>query len=152
MVAVGDKRARRRFDASWCRVVVKIVAGASESGKEKQLSVISRTGHDVRNRGRREPEVRRRISRGAARHDLQTKPSCVSDRRRTATAGYAAECRRPFRRLGWDVLSCRDRRRRAPAGLRTSTPDVVVLDADWHDESGWLTCRQAAARKCRGCA
>jgi DNA-binding response OmpR family regulator len=51
----------------------------------------------------------------------------------------AALSSRQFRRLGWEVhLTATGREaRRLVAALR---PQVVVLDADLGDESGWLTC------------
>jgi ActR/RegA family two-component response regulator len=55
-----------------------------------------------------------------------------------ADAVYASECGRYFRRLGWEVQmvgSGIDARAFADA----YRPDVVVLDAELLDESGWLT-------------
>ncbi len=55
-----------------------------------------------------------------------------------ADAGYASECGRYFRRLGWEVQM-------VGSGIEARTfadeyrPDVVVLDAELLDESGWLT-------------
>lgn len=55
-----------------------------------------------------------------------------------ADPAYASECGRYFRRLGWEVqmvASGKEARELARAYL----PNVVVLDADLLDESGWLT-------------
>ncbi len=55
-----------------------------------------------------------------------------------ADAAYASECGRYFRRLGWEVEmvgSGIDAR----AFADEYRPDVVVLDAELLDESGWLT-------------
>jgi DNA-binding response OmpR family regulator len=55
-----------------------------------------------------------------------------------ADAVYASECGRYFRRLGWEVQmvgSGIDAR----AFADEYRPDVVVLDAELLDESGWLT-------------
>lgn len=55
-----------------------------------------------------------------------------------ADAAYASECGRYFRRLGWEVQmvgSGTDAR----AYADEYRPDVVVLDAELLDESGWLT-------------
>ena len=52
---------------------------------------------------------------------------------------HAARCGRYFRRLGWEVhlvASAEEARRLAAA----SGVDVIVLDVDLPDESGWLTC------------
>jgi len=55
-----------------------------------------------------------------------------------ADAVYASECGRYFRRLGWEVQM-------AAGGTDARIlaaeyqPDVVVLDAELLDESGWLT-------------
>jgi DNA-binding response OmpR family regulator len=55
-----------------------------------------------------------------------------------ADAAYASECGRHFRRIGWEVqLVASGKEARELA--RTNRPDVVVLDADLVDESGWLT-------------
>jgi DNA-binding response OmpR family regulator len=55
-----------------------------------------------------------------------------------ADAAYASECGRYFRRLGWEVQM-------VGSGIEARLfadeyrPDVVVLDAELLDESGWLT-------------
>jgi DNA-binding response OmpR family regulator len=53
--------------------------------------------------------------------------------------GYEAVIARGFRRLGWDVY-----RARSGPEVRRLVPmlaaDLVILDADLPDESGWLTC------------
>jgi DNA-binding response OmpR family regulator len=52
---------------------------------------------------------------------------------------YAASACRAFRRLGWDVYLARtgpEVRRLA----RMLEPDLVVLDAELPEETGWLTC------------
>jgi DNA-binding response OmpR family regulator len=55
-----------------------------------------------------------------------------------ADAAYASECGRYFRRLGWEVqLVASGREARELA--RAYRPNVVVLDAELLDESGWLT-------------
>jgi DNA-binding response OmpR family regulator len=51
----------------------------------------------------------------------------------------ALETRRSFRRLGWDVYLAQT----GPEARRLSRmleADLVVLDVDLHDESGFLTC------------
>lgn len=55
-----------------------------------------------------------------------------------ADAAYASECGRYFRRLGWEVQMVAGG---AEALLLADEyqPDVVVLDAELLDESGWLT-------------
>lgn len=56
-----------------------------------------------------------------------------------ADAGYAAQVLRTFRRHGWDVYMAQQGpqvRRLA----RMLQPQLVVLQADLPDESGWLTC------------
>src|SRR6266542_6801202 len=55
-----------------------------------------------------------------------------------ADAAYASECGRYFRRLGWEVLMVAGG---AEARLLAAEyhPDVVVLDTELLDESGWLT-------------
>jgi DNA-binding response OmpR family regulator len=51
---------------------------------------------------------------------------------------YASECGRYFRRLGWEVqLVASGAEARVLA--HQFHPDVVALDADLLDESGWLT-------------
>ena len=61
-----------------------------------------------------------------------------------ADAAYASECGRYFRRLGWEVqLVASGKEARALA--RTNRPDVVVLDAELLDESGWLTSAKISA-------
>ena len=55
-----------------------------------------------------------------------------------ADASYASQCGRYFRRLGWEVQMVAggaDARNLAAE----YQPDVVVLDAELLDESGWLT-------------
>src|SRR5437870_6936810 len=55
-----------------------------------------------------------------------------------ADAAYASECGRYFRRLGWEVqMVASGAEARMLAGAYQ--PDVVALDADLLDESGWLT-------------
>src|ERR1700678_708212 len=54
-------------------------------------------------------------------------------------AAYAAITSRTFRRLGWDVYPART----GPEARRLSRmlrPNLVVLQVDLPDESGWLTC------------
>jgi CheY-like chemotaxis protein len=56
-----------------------------------------------------------------------------------ADSNHAALCARHFRRLGWEVhmaSSGLDARRLAHA----LAPEVVILDTQLPDESGWLTC------------
>jgi DNA-binding response OmpR family regulator len=55
-----------------------------------------------------------------------------------ADAAYASECGRYFRRLGWEVemVASGAEARDLASEYR---PDVVVLDAELVDESGWLT-------------
>jgi two-component system, OmpR family, response regulator len=56
-----------------------------------------------------------------------------------ADSAHAALSARHFRRLGWEVhlaSSGPDARRIA----QDLTPEVVVLDTQFPDESGWLTC------------
>lgn len=55
-----------------------------------------------------------------------------------AEPAYASECGRYFRRLGWEVeMVATGAEARALA--HEYRPDVVVLDAELADESGWLT-------------
>lgn len=55
-----------------------------------------------------------------------------------ADPAYASECGRYFRRLGWEVqMVASGAEARQLAG--DYRPDVVVLDAELVDESGWLT-------------
>ena len=55
-----------------------------------------------------------------------------------ADAAYASECGRYFRRLGWEVeMVASGAEARELAG--EYQPNVVVLDAELLDESGWLT-------------
>ena len=55
-----------------------------------------------------------------------------------ADPAYASECGRYFRRLGWEVqMVASGREARLLAG--DYRPNVVVLDAELADESGWLT-------------
>ena len=52
---------------------------------------------------------------------------------------YVAMMSRAFRRLGWDVYPAHnsgEARRLA----RMLTPDLVLLGADFPDETGWLVC------------
>ena len=55
-----------------------------------------------------------------------------------ADPAYASECGRYFRRLGWEVqmVASGCEARQLAGDYR---PDVVVLDAELADESGWLT-------------
>jgi DNA-binding response OmpR family regulator len=55
-----------------------------------------------------------------------------------ADPAYASECGRYFRRLGWEVemVASGVEARELANEYR---PNVVVLDADLVDESGWLT-------------
>ena len=56
-----------------------------------------------------------------------------------ADAGYTAQAVRTFRRHGWDVYTAQHGpqvRRLA----RMLQPQLVVLQADLPEESGWLTC------------
>jgi DNA-binding response OmpR family regulator len=56
-----------------------------------------------------------------------------------ADSSHAALSARHFRRLGWEVhlaSSGPDARRLA----RALSPEVVILDTQLPDESGWLTC------------
>ena len=60
-----------------------------------------------------------------------------------ASSVHASLCARHFRRLGWEVhlaSSGSDARRVAHA----LTPEVVILDTQLPDESGWLTCAKMA--------
>lgn len=60
-----------------------------------------------------------------------------------ADSAHAALSARHFRRLGWEVhlaSSGPDARRLA----RVLAPEVVVLDTQLPDESGWLTCAKLA--------
>jgi DNA-binding response OmpR family regulator len=53
--------------------------------------------------------------------------------------GYQSLLARAFRRLGWDVYLARS----GPEARRLTRmleADVVILQADLPDESGWLTC------------
>jgi DNA-binding response OmpR family regulator len=61
-----------------------------------------------------------------------------------ADAGYAAECGRYFRRLGWEVemVASGIEARELVGAYR---PHVVVLDAELLDESGWLTSAKISA-------
>jgi DNA-binding response OmpR family regulator len=55
-----------------------------------------------------------------------------------ADAAYASECGRYFRRLGWEVeMVASSAEARELAG--EYRPNVVVLDSQLLDESGWLT-------------
>src|SRR5476649_848225 len=55
-----------------------------------------------------------------------------------ADAAYGSECGRYFRRLGWEVeMVASGAEARELAG--EFQPNVVVLDAELLDESGWLT-------------
>ena len=62
-----------------------------------------------------------------------------------ADAAYASECGRYFRRLGWEVEM-------VASGIEACElvqeyrPNVVVLDAELLDESGWLTSANNALR------
>ena len=56
-----------------------------------------------------------------------------------ADAAFSALILQAFRRLGWDVYQARS----GPQARRLArmlTPDLVVLDTDLPEESGWLTC------------
>ncbi|HYV35525.1 MAG TPA: response regulator, partial [Gemmataceae bacterium] len=56
-----------------------------------------------------------------------------------ADSMHAAQSARQFRRLGWEVhlaSSGPDARRLA----QELTPEVVIMDTQLPDESGWLTC------------
>jgi DNA-binding response OmpR family regulator len=63
-----------------------------------------------------------------------------------ADAVYAADAACRLRRLGWDVY-------RADAGpevrrlARMLEPEVIVLDAELDDESGWLTCAKLTGER-----
>ncbi len=54
---------------------------------------------------------------------------------------YATLSARRFRRLGWDVsvVGSSDQVRHL---ARAIWPDILVLDVDLRDESGWLTCEK----------
>jgi two-component system alkaline phosphatase synthesis response regulator PhoP len=54
-------------------------------------------------------------------------------------AGYEAAIGRGFRRLGWDVYVARSGPE-ARRLVRMLEADVVILDAELPQESGWLTC------------
>jgi CheY-like chemotaxis protein len=59
---------------------------------------------------------------------------------------YEAAVERGFRRLGWDVYIARsgpEVRRLAPL----LEADVVILDAELPQESGWLTCEKLKAEQ-----
>jgi DNA-binding response OmpR family regulator len=61
-----------------------------------------------------------------------------------ADAAYEAEVARSFRRLGWDVYFARtgpEVRRLVPL----LEADLVILDAELPQESGWLTCEKLRA-------
>src|SRR5262245_59441864 len=56
-----------------------------------------------------------------------------------ADGAYASDVSQSLRRLGWDVYQAADGaelRRLA----RMMEPELVILDAELADESGWLTC------------
>ncbi len=56
-----------------------------------------------------------------------------------ADSRWATDAGRHFRRLGWDVFQTHG----GPAARRLARmmePEVVLLDVDLEDESGWLTC------------
>lgn len=55
-----------------------------------------------------------------------------------ADPAYASECGRYFRRLGWEVQMVGSGTE-ARAFADEYRPDVVVLDVQLLDESGWLT-------------
>ncbi len=55
-----------------------------------------------------------------------------------ADASYASQCGRYFSRLGWEVEMVAGGAE-APVLATEYQPDVVVLDAELLDESGWLT-------------
>lgn len=55
-----------------------------------------------------------------------------------ADAAYASECGRCFRRLGWEVQMVASGTE-ARLLAHQFQPDVVALDAELLDESGWLT-------------
>jgi DNA-binding response OmpR family regulator len=63
-----------------------------------------------------------------------------------ADASYAAQTARRLRQLGWDV-------HRAGAGAevrrlaRLLDPQVIVLDIDLLEESGWLTCAKLTGER-----
>jgi DNA-binding response OmpR family regulator len=60
-----------------------------------------------------------------------------------ADAARAREVERSFRRLGWDVYQAAsgpEARRLA----RMLAPELVILDAELPQESGWLTCAKLA--------
>ena len=63
-----------------------------------------------------------------------------------ADAGYASECGRYFRRLGWEVQMVGAAASK-PALSPMIPPDVVVLDAELLDESGWFDQRQDQHRQ-----
>lgn len=54
-------------------------------------------------------------------------------------AAYEVLLARGFRRLGWDVYLARSGPE-ARRLVRMLEADVVILDADLPEESGWLTC------------
>ena len=61
-----------------------------------------------------------------------------------ADAAYASECCRFFRRLGWEVqlVASGDEARVLAAEFQ---PDVIVLEDDLIDESGWQTSAKIAS-------
>jgi DNA-binding response OmpR family regulator len=61
-------------------------------------------------------------------------------------AKRASESGRRLRRLGWDVYQAKagtEARRLA----RMLDPELVVLDAEMDDESGWLTCAKLSRER-----
>jgi DNA-binding response OmpR family regulator len=72
---------------------------------------------------------------GRSPHEVGSRPRLLLA---YSDAVYASECGRYFRRLGWEVQMVASG---VEARLLATDfhPDVVALDADLLDESGWLT-------------
>jgi CheY-like chemotaxis protein len=56
-----------------------------------------------------------------------------------ADEDYALRASSSFRRMGWDVY-CADNGAEARGLARALSPNLVILDTQLPDESGWLTC------------
>jgi len=56
-----------------------------------------------------------------------------------ANEAFALRTCAAFRRMGWDAY-CADSGPEARRLARLLTPNLVILDAQLPDESGWLTC------------
>ena len=95
-------------------------------GKVKRVSVVSSF--------KLEGQVKRAML-GSYQTELASRPRLLLA---YADAAYASECGRYFRRLGWEVEMVASG---AEARMLANDyrPNVVVLDAELLDESGWLT-------------